>query len=393
MKKTMGIRSGLLSAAFLLLGLPVGAQRVCVVADAVTHEPVVRASLYTKEGGQFHSAVTNEQGRCTIGFAYSRLTVSHLNYEKCVVRSLGDTLFLTPRYWQKPEVVVRNVEPAWIRPLLKRIAREKNSRYFGSQDTLQYSYSTQSIAGQTYYRYDAEGCLRTRTSKDDYAVSQTKGIITALDTTRLTDMANLRRMLYEDFVLQMDGDFIRSHRFGENPEYKGSSPSEVELIFRSKHHHDDRGRIVVDTVRCLVLSATRVVGTSTNRRMHMSPLLLGWANVLTGYKVLAWNTDYRVVYADIAGQMRPAEVRYKFYMKTHENSSDPEEEKYYEQTGGGFANMEATLRLAPSPSPPEAGFLPLPGSWYLRLSSETERQQEIALAHMPADFRIYEEQP
>jgi hypothetical protein len=84
-------------------------------------------------------------------------------------------------------------------------------------------------------------------------------------------------------------------------------------------------------------------------------------------------------------------VYYKFYMETHENSSDPDEERYHAQTGGGFANMEATLRLAPTSTQPAADFLTLPGSWYLRLSSENERQQEIALAHMPADFCIFEE--
>ena len=381
----------LLPLLLLLCCLPAGAQQVVVVADAVTGESVARASLYARENGQFHSALTNEQGRCTIDFDFRRLTVSHLNYEQRVVRALADTLLLTPRYWQKPEVVVRSTEPAWIRPLLKRIVREKGDRYFKRPDTLAYRYTTQRIGRRSYYRYDAEGLLRARTAKSAYAVSQTKGTIVALDTTHLTDMANMRRMLYEDFVTLLDGDFIRSHRFGENPEYKGSSPHEVELLFRSKRHADDRGRIVVDTARCLVLAASRKVGTASNRRMHMSPILLGWARMLTGYKVLAWNTDYRVSYADMGGVMRPAEVYYKFYMETHENSADPDEEQYHAQTGGGFANMEATLRLAPTSTQPAADFLTLPGSWYLRLSSENERQQEIALAHMPADFCIFEE--
>ena len=70
---------------------------------------------------------------------------------------------------------------------------------------------------------------------------------------KLTDAQNLRRLLHEDFVDEMDRSFIREHRFYVNGDYEGR-PGEVELLFRAKKANDDRGRFVVDTVRCVVLN-------------------------------------------------------------------------------------------------------------------------------------------
>ena len=68
--------------------------RVVVIADATTHEPVARASLYTKENGRFRSVISDAEGRAVVGFDFQRLTVSHLNYDKLTIRTLSDTIFL-----------------------------------------------------------------------------------------------------------------------------------------------------------------------------------------------------------------------------------------------------------------------------------------------------------
>ena len=104
--------SGLLLCLLMLIATAGYAQNTTtVVADAVTHEPVTHASLYTKEGGRFRSVITNGQGVAKVGFLFQRLTVSHLNYERLIVRHLSDTLFLKPRYQSTGEVVVTNKEP------------------------------------------------------------------------------------------------------------------------------------------------------------------------------------------------------------------------------------------------------------------------------------------
>ena len=205
-------------------------------------------------------------------------------------------------------------------------------------------------------------------------------------------MVNLRRMLYEDFVWELDAGFIRNHRFNENGDYKGRNKNEIELIFRSKSHNDDRGRIVVDTARCVILSARRTTGTDTNKNERASKFLLTWAWMMTGYKIDKWKREYQVQYANTEDGLYPAEVAYKFYMENTDHDTDQESEEYLRQTGGGFPNMEATLRLKPTfgdvPAD-SAHWLTLPTSWYLRLSSDEERQQEVELSNLPTTFRKY----
>ena len=131
-------------------------------------------------------------------------------------------------------------------------------------------------------------------------------------------------------------------------------------------------------------------------------MLYGISRMLTGYKVLKWNRDYRVVYAERPdGTFYPREVRYKSFDIIRENSSDPQEQEYYQQTGGGFPNMEAVLTIgsqpssfSPQPSAPSLGegsWEELPPSWYIRLSSDNERQRELQLSALPATFVLFEE--
>lgn len=371
------------------------AQRHVVVADRNTHEPVTQASLYTRESGKFHSAITNDRGEATIGFSFGVLTVSHLNYEKRQVRQLGDTLFLTPRYRQTREVVVVNQEPAWIRPFLKRFIRTKDYRYFARPTLFDYDYQTQSITNASLYRYQSQGLLRQKNRDErQHAISQQEGVITSIDSTKLTDVANLRRMLYEDFVQELDNGFVSDHVFRENGAYESRNPNEIELVFRSKSRDDDRGRFVVDTARCVVLSAWRRCGTKSNIHLHMPRFLYLMAQAISGYRVKKWDTYYHVSYALLPdGQLYPDSVRYKFYLATHESSTDKAEEEFHAQTGGGFPNMESTLRLSPCRQAPDSvTWLPLPESWYLRLSSDNEREQEIRMAHLPSHFVLLGEE-
>lgn len=387
----------------LLCSLPVSAQQRVVVADADSHEPIAHASLYTKTEGRFHSAITDDEGCATVAFTFRRLTVSHLNYEQRVVTRLTDTLFLKPRFRATPEVVVTNEEPAWIRQKLKQVVKTKTARYFTATDTAFFDYHTQSMGTNKIYRYHLTGLLRMRNATNSrYAFLPDSSNIIASDSTHLTDVQNLRRMLYEDFVGELDNGFIRSHRWRENPDFVGTSENEIELTFRSKHRDDDRGRVVIDTARCVILQAVRTTGTKTNVDERIPAMLYGISRMLTGYKVLKWNRDYRVVYAERPdGTFYPREVRYKSFDIIRENSSDPQEQEYYQQTGGGFPNMEAVLTIgsqpssfSPQPSAPSLGegsWEELPPSWYIRLSSDNERQRELQLSALPATFVLFEE--
>ena len=387
-----------LTGAFLTLYIGVGmAQSVntVVVADADTRLPVTHASLYTKEGGRFHSVISNEQGVARVAFQFQRLTVSHLNYEQRTLRQLPDTIFLKPKYLTKAEVVITNKEPEWIRRCLKQAVKDKEKNYFTHEGCEVYTYDTQNMGTNNIYRFHSTGLLRTKdATHKHYAIVPDTCHIISSDSTTLTDMFNLRRMLYEDFMADLDNGFIRSHRFYHNPEAKGLGKDEVELRFRSKHETDDRGWLVLDTVRCTVLSAQRSTGTKTNRQERIDGILYTISYTF-GYRIDKWTRDYHVAYAYRPdGTLYPAEVRYKTYYAGRD-SNDKQEEEFHEQTGGGFPNMEATLTMRPTDEEPDDydQWLELPTSWYIRLNSEAARQKEIDLSNLPATFTIFENEP
>ena len=380
---------------WLLCATTAWGQRRVVVADAVSREPVERASLFTKDGGTFRAAISDEQGVAHVDFNFRRLTVSHLNYQQLQLTSLPDTIWLQTKYRQTPEVVVTNKEPAWIREKLRQVVKLKERNYFTRSDTMAMDYHTESLDQRSIYRYHMTGLLRMRDSENKrYAISPDTSSIVASDSTTLTDVANLRRMLYEDFVAELDRGFISGHRWAENPDYEGNSKNEIELVFRSKQRVDDRGRLVIDTARCVILQARRFTGTETNRHERMSAVLYAMSQVLTGYKVVKWTRDYHVSYGERPdGTFFPREVRYKTYMETQDNDTDQQQEEFHNQTGGGFPNMEATLYIAdPNPSPLGRGELweELPTSWYIRYSSDEARQQEVRLANLKSSFTIFE---
>jgi hypothetical protein len=105
--------------------------------------------------------------------------------------------------------------------------------------------------------------------------------------------------------------------------------------------------------------------------------------------ILDWNVDYRVRYGETHGTWHPQEVGYKFYFKSKERIMDDGEREYLKETGNGFANMEAVLRIVPIRSvPAEWNWKSLPKSWYIRFNSDEDRAMEIELSHLPADFTL-----
>ncbi|MBR5656123.1 MAG: hypothetical protein IKW98_05505 [Prevotella sp.] len=383
----------ILTIILAFLSLDVYGQRKCVVVDAKTFEPIAHASLYAKDRQVFNSAVTDINGETIIKFPFRQLTISHLNYEKMVIKSLPDTIFLVPRSYMTGEVTVRSQEPAWIRPLLKRFVKNKDRNYFNKKSVLEYQYTTQSIAGTNYYKYDSQGLLRMRDPDSlKFSILQTDGTITSVDSTHLTDVANMRRMLYEDFVTEFDNDFIRNHKFAVNEEFKGNSKNEIELYFRMEKQNADHGHFVIDTARLVVLSAHRVSSLKYNENHRVSAFMLSMARLLTGYKITDWDTNYHVTYQEIDGNFLPKDIQFKFYYVAKERYPDKNEEEYNAKTGGGFTNMEAEMKLSPTVNEPlESNWLMLPQSWYIKYSTDKSREYEIKLANLPAKFILFDE--
>ena len=362
-----------------------------VVVDAVTRLPVEHASLYAKEGRAFHSVVADDEGRAVVDFPFRKLTVSHLNYEKQVLTRVPDTVWMKPLVRMVNEVTVYSGEPAWIRKTLKRFVKEKTTRYHTHPEVLHYDYNSQSISGRQYYQYQSEGWMRMPSpEKKGYDFHQLSGHITAVDSTTLTDVANLRRMLYEDFVDEMDKKFISGHRFYIDYDYEGAK-NEVSLIFRDKKYGDDRGHFIIDTARCVIVSAQRHIGIKTNKQLRVSDFMLSMARIMTGYKIHEWMVDYRVTYEETSGSWHPADIAYKFYFKAEDpNDTDEQSQEFSRQTGGGFSNMESTVRLRHTDIAPDDStrWMSLPRSWILKYNTDEQRAYEVELSNLPATFTL-----
>ncbi len=309
------------------------------------------------------------------------------------------------------QVVVTNREPEWIRRCLKRVVKQKEKLYYGHEGYERFEYHTQSLGTNSIYRMKLTGLLRHKSpTYKHYAMMVDTASIVAADSTRLTDTSNLRRMLYEDFIEDLDNSFIRHHRFYANYEYKGQSSDEIELRFRSPKNADDHGTLVIDTMRCTIVKAYRHTGTKTNRQERIDGFMYRMAQVF-GYRIDTFIRDYRVSYAYRSDStLYPAEVSYKLVYGGRDGDYDKTKEEFSEQTGGGFPNMEATLKTSPYPSeggelaahgdsvrhsPPlgelEGGLVVLPPSWYIKYNTDADRQKEIELSSLPATFSIYEE--
>lgn len=379
-----------------------------VVADAVTRQPVAHASLVSRQKGQFRSAVTDRQGRAEVDFSFRKLDVTHLNYHRLTVSRLSDTLFLKPKDYQIKEVKVTNQEPEWIRPLLRRFVKGKDQRYASRPQTLRYDYQSSRIGAHTYYNYVASGLLSMRQPRRElYYLFPLSGTVESQTATQLTDVTNLRRMLYEDFVACFDRGFISDHVFAVNPDHQGP-PNEVELFFRSKKKEQDHGHFLIDTTRLVILNATRTMDTEANKRYKVSAFNLSLAWVLSGYRITDWDVNYHSEYVQTDGVWHPSVVSYKFFFRSHERLHDKDEAEFRASTGSGFCNMEAQLQLNPlgqTVVTDSSGVVPndslalwlrraeqgdtlsrwyrLPESWYVKMNSNSERRQEIRLARLP----------
>ena len=380
--------------ALLPLHTLAGTGRKVVVADATSRQPIAHASLWAKEGGKFHAAITDEKGCATISFAFSRLTVSHLNYEKQRINILPDTVWLKPKSYVTPEVVVQAKEPAWIRPMLKRFVKNKDKLYLNHADTVTYDYTSQSINTNSIYQFQAKGLLRLPGPKESrYRFAQRMGIISSPDTTKLTDTQNMRRILYEDFVGDFDNKFISDHLFFVNSDYKGN-PNEVQLIFRHEKHNADHGSFVIDTARCVVLRASRYSGLQYNLSSRISKADYKLTKWLTGYTIDEWAVDYNVEYSCRRDNWYISTAHYKLDLHAFSTRPDHSKDEYYAKTGNGWGHMESTLTLSDSlqQGRPDDQWYNMPPSWYIGMPYDTDQATEITLSNLPSVWQEWKDE-
>lgn len=376
----------------LLLSVCANAQKV-VVIDKSTLLPIQHVSVYSKDYSSFRSTTTNSRGVANIDFNFKKITFSHLNYQKLILTSVSDTLYMQPINHETDEVTITYNEPKWIRPLLKKFIKTKKHKYYTKSLAANYNYSTKSIKKDNYYQFDSNGLIFTKSNDyDKYEFFPEQNLITSSDSTTLTDIINLRRMLYEESIDDFDSSFLSEHIFGVNDEYQGN-PNEIEFTFRSKKYPKDHGRFLMDTTNIIILRASRIASREANQAHRIKPAMLSMAKFLSGFAIRLWDTNYFVDYQEYNNIFIPKNIKFKFNYYSYEKYVDKNNEKLNQDMGSqGFSNMESTLTIAPidNVNVEDSLKIELPKTWYVRINSDEFRQNEIKLSHLPSNFQLLE---
>lgn len=322
-----------------------------ILWDKVNNIPVAHASIYTSANGKTSAALSDKEGHFNITFPFKELTVSHISYAKRKITSLSDTIFLEPTEVLIQEVTVSNVEPEWIKAKLNRFVKERKTYYQTADIYLPYQYDKSNIRDTCGYAFSSRGTLYVPSirhlDKDSmYQVAPTENTIYYNDTTANVDFHDMALMLYENVVAEMDRKFIRQHRFCENKEYESADGNTVQLVFWSDKYKDDRGMIVIDTARCVILEASRSTGMECNLHEKMNPFVRSVFRSVAGLKYDDWTIDNHITFRETNGMLIPSRITYKYCERFSMKSKplrDSERANY-------FFNKEASLTLAPSPT-------------------------------------------
>lgn len=343
------MRLGLL-VALLLLPLASQAQKG-VILDTTTHRPVVHANLYASDHGRVRAISTDSLGRYDVTFPFRTITVSHVSYQKLRLDSLPTTIYLTPRNEELAEVEISNQEPAWIRQKLLYFIKNRKQLYQTSDAQMEYQYEQCNLGDSTAYSFCSAGLMYVPSmrhlEKDSvYQVCPERNIVYYRDSTAGVDFSVMEHILYDNVVASMNRGFIKHHRFGENWQYEGRSKGWVQLFFWSDKYKDDRGSIILDTARCVIIEAQRSTGMECNLDEKVGGMMLNLFRAVVGLNYTEWTIDQRIRFEEYDNVYRPATISYKYHEAFSRYDRLASSHKKHRQYL--FASREARLTLLPS---------------------------------------------
>jgi len=369
--------------SFLVLSLfPVGfhAQKTFILWDKMNNLPVSRASVYSTLNGNVKSTYSNEDGRVSVDFTFDCLTISHINYKKKTIENLPDTLYLEPNSQLLPEITISAGEPSWIRPLLKKIVKLKETKY-GCRDVFKYEYQTQNVGNSTLYGFESKGLLR---KNDLYEISPTENTITYKDKTAGCDFSNLKNTFYHNFVSDIDVGFIKDHKFFVDDQPDNKDKNVVKIFFKSQKVDKDSGYFSIDTLNCIVLSAKRSTGLEYNVKERTNPLVRATINTFYGHKYKDWQIDYQVDYQKRGNTYYLSSCKYSNCMLEDFNRK--------KMKGLQFYHVISTFTAEPCLDTINVGipFLKLPKPWAMKIfMSKKETSMEKQLQNVDKKYNIY----
>ncbi len=358
------------------------AQTKGVVWDKTNNIPVPFVNVYTTSNGMTLATASDAEGHFEVNFDFNQLTISHIEYKKMEISTLPDTIFLQPNTNILQEVVVTNQEPDWIRLMLRRLIKEKDTRYAAKSKVYDYEYETRNIEDSLGYWFESKGQLCLTPEKELHTIDPMIGIIHFKDTTAGCDFSNLKRMLYFDFVNELDKDFIKQHRFFVNTEYHCDNANVVEISFNSEKYKEDKGRFLVDTARCAILEAQRNMGRDYCIANYTQNFLRSAFKQLAGMEYKDWLVSNRFQYTEQNGYYYLKKGTYKIYQSIIYDRKEVAPKQFY--------SSEASVTLTTTEHQTSDTFLPLPPPHLPKfILTKKEQRQEEALQKISKKHILY----
>jgi len=330
--------------------------------------------------------MSDEKGEFKVDFSYQTLHFSHINYEKTEISKseMRDTICLMPTNTLLGEVIVISRQPQWIKQVLNKIVENKAKNYQTIEKVLPFKYETYTLTDSNGYAFRSNGNLFIPQLKKNfqYKIDAQNNIIKYKDKTAGTDFSNLRRMLYDDFIVNLDKKFIEGNNFSMNSAFKSKSKNIVQLNFTSKKYKDFEGYLVVDTLRKVILEVERNSGTDYNIKTQTTGILRNIISSGTGFHYTTWITKSITKYDKVGPSYYMADCKYKFYMKTATKNKKGDF-KY-------FTSMESHLIIENKTQMPVNDFKLIPKPYYLVLIyTKKMRQEEESLNKVAASFEKF----
>lgn len=156
----------------------------------------------------------------------------------------------------------------------------------------------------------------------------------------------------------------------------------IQIHFRSPQApDDDKGFIVVDTMKYVLLRVHRDTGLKYNRRHYTNAVTRAVFKLAAGYRYDDWLVSADTEYRERNGIYYPYSNKYKVYITC--SSTLKNRNKCFEST-------EAELYLTPTEVAKDEDFISLPHPWYMKIIlSKKDRLQQKALQNIERQYMIY----
>ncbi|MEZ3591711.1 MAG: carboxypeptidase-like regulatory domain-containing protein [Muribaculaceae bacterium] len=358
------------------------AQKRGVVVDSETWRPVSGVSVYTDSvGKRLRGMSTDALGRFSVPVGTRRVRFSHTSYKplEVVGDALADTVYMTPKNVQLSEIVVRDEEPRWIREALRRFIAARERNYRTVPKTMSYKYATYTYGQNDSvgdYRYTSEGniMLQPLGSKELSKIAAWENVVYSRDSAATGDFLNLRRMLQEDIVNEIDNRFIKEHRYWQNTDYTDADSNVVQIKFRSKKFKLDEGYLVIDTLRNVILEGFRRSGRDYNLKRLTSASARN-SLTLFGVRYPVFDIEKRYLYVGDGGI---------FYPK--ESSCVVKRASTYKDNHWNF-DTQASVSYGDTLYPERGEWADLYGIYYLKMiGTQSDRDHDDCVNDLPFTF-------